>query len=136
MCRIFQQCRAPEKPVAICHSLPFSPDEPKFFGSPRALPSRKTIRYSLLAIRRHFRLGKSLALPNFFAYWSITFNILWQGNNRIKKVTQNCNTTAGKFMDGEKGSLAKRTIDAKKCAKMSCGKSASKGARQGRDVQC
>jgi len=57
---------------------------------------------------------------------------------RNKKVTQNCNTRAGKFMDGKKtGSVAEQTIDAKKkCAIMRCGKSAPKGARKGGIVRC
>jgi hypothetical protein len=42
-----------------------SPDAPNFFGSAGALPSRKVIYQSPIAIRCRFRLGRSLALPFF-----------------------------------------------------------------------
>jgi len=41
-----------------------SPDAPSFLGSAGALPSRKTIRQSLFAIRCRFWLSKSIAFPN------------------------------------------------------------------------
>jgi hypothetical protein len=46
-------------------TLQTTPDATKFFGSAGALPSRKTIRHSLLTIRYSlpFWLGRSLALP-------------------------------------------------------------------------
>jgi hypothetical protein len=40
-----------------------SPDAPRIFGSAGALPSRKVIYQSPIAIRCRFRLGRSLALP-------------------------------------------------------------------------
>jgi len=39
-------------------------------------------------------------------------------------------------MDGEKGSLAKQIIDAKKCAKMGCGKISPKRGKKGGIVRC
>jgi len=39
----------------------------KIFGNAEALP-HKTTRYSLFAIRCHFRLGRNFALPFFSGY--------------------------------------------------------------------